>query len=161
MKRRLFLTGRARSGKSAMIARALERDARFAGGYVVIFGGFMLPASELAVPEIRRRGRDELNAGIAARYLLECREKPFAVIDELGGPLLADADYYDALIRLLFAGVPIVGVLRDEGAPRAEWDELYTLLSRDPDTLILPSSGTYDTNAAGALRHWTNEYAKP
>ena len=76
MKRRLFLTGRAGSGKSAMIARALERDARFAGGYVVISGGFMLPASELAVPEIRRRGRDELNAGIAAQYLLECRKSP-------------------------------------------------------------------------------------
>lgn len=161
MKRRLFLTGSAKTGKSAMLAQTLERDARFAGGYVVLAGGLMLPASELAVPALRRRGRERLDARRAAQYLLECRAKPFAVIDELGGELLGDADYYDALIRLLFAGVPIAGVLRGEGAPRTEWDELYALLSRDPDTLILPMSGVYDINAAGALRHWTSEYAKP
>ena len=74
---------------------------------------------------------------------------------------LADADYYDALIRLLFSGKPMVGVLRADGAPPWEWEELHGLLARDPDTLILHTTGIYDINAAGALRHWTNEWARP
>ena len=74
--------------------------------------------------------------------------------------LLSDPDYYDALIRLLFAAVPIVGVLRRDGVPDGEWEELYALLARDPDTLILRTTGKYDINASGALRHWTLEWAK-
>ncbi len=160
MKRRLLLTGAPGAGKSLMIERALGTQAKFAGGYAVLPGGILLPAAELAVPGMRRRGREEYSHALAARYLAGSRTKPFAVFDELGGAALADADYYDALIRLLFAAVPIVGVLRREGAPGAEWEELYSLLSRDPDTLILPTTGKYDINASGALRHWTLEWAK-
>ena len=29
----------------------------------------------------------------------------------------------------------------------------------DPDTLVLETTGRYDFNAEGALRHWTEEYA--
>ena len=159
MKRRLLLTGPAGSGKSEMIERALLAQARFAGGYAVLPGGMLLPASELAVPKLRRRGREEYSHALAARCIREAAGRPFAVFDELGGASLADADYYDALIRLLFAAVPMVGVLRRDGAPGDEWDELYALLSRDPDTLILPTTGRYDINAAGALRHWTLEWA--
>ena len=125
MKRRLLLTGAPGTGKSALIERALGRDARFAGGYAVLPGALLLTA------------------------------------EELGGAALADADYYDALIRLLFSGKPMVGVLRADGAPPWEWEELHGLLARDPDTLILHTTGIYDINAAGALRHWTNEWARP
>ena len=52
-------------------------------------------------------------------------------------------------------------MLRHEGAPDWEWTELHSLLERDPDTLILPAAGIYDINAAGALRHWTNEWVRP
>ena len=45
-------------GKSLMIERALGAQAKFAGGYAVLPGGMILPASELAVPNIRRRGRE-------------------------------------------------------------------------------------------------------
>mgnify|MGYP005774557765 FL=1 len=161
MKRRLLLTGAPGTGKSALIERALGAEARFAGGYAVLSGGLILPAGELAVPNIRRRGREPFSAAYAARLLREGREKPFVIADELGGPALGDADYYDALIRLLFSGRPLVGVLRREGAPDWEWTELHSLLGRDPDTLILPAAGIYDINAAGALRHWTNEWARP
>lgn len=159
MKRRLFLTGAPGTGKSVMLAHALEGAARHSGGYFVLPGGVMLPASELAVPNIRRRGRETFTAAAAAAELAAARAKPFAVFDELGGAALGDAEYYDELVRLLFAGVPMVGVLRREGAPECEWEELYSLLEHDPDTLILPTTGRYDVNAAGALRHWALEWA--
>lgn len=159
MKRRLLLTGAPGSGKSAQLARALDAQARFAGGYAVLPGGMILPAAELAVPNIRRRGREPYSHELAAKYITEARRAPFAVFDELGGAALGCPDYYDALIRLLFAAVPIVGVLRSEGAPQGEWEELYSLLAHDPDTLILPTTGKYDLNASGALRHWTLEWA--
>ena len=160
MKRRLLLTGAPGVGKSLMIERALGAQAKFAGGYAVLPGGIILPASELAVPNIRRRGREAYSHTLAANYVAGARMKPFAVFDELGGAALSDADYYDALIRLLFAAVPIVGVLRQDGAPDGEWEDLYALLARDPDTLILRTTGKYDINASGALRHWTLEWAK-
>ena len=74
-----------------------------------------------------------------------------------GGEALADADYYEALVALLFAATPLIGVLRER--PHGEGAELYSLLGRDPDTLILPTTGSYDINAAGALRHWTRDWA--
>ena len=119
------------------------------------------PAGELAEPNIRRRGREPFSAGAAAAHFKAAAAKPFVIADELGGAALADADYYDALIRLLFSGKPLVGVLRADGAPPWEWEELHGLLARDPDTLILHTTGIYDINAAGALRHWTNEWARP
>lgn len=159
MKRRLFLTGAPGTGKSVMLARSLDASARFAGGYIVLPGGVMLPAAELAVPNIRRRGREMFTVAAAAAQLAGARAKPFAVFDELGGAALGDVEYYDELVRLLFAGVPMLGVLRREGAPESEWGELYSLLDHDPDTLILPTTGKYDINAAGALRHWSLEWA--
>lgn len=161
MRRRLLLTGAPGIGKSALLAAAVGTDAKFAGGYAVEQNGLILPAAELAQPAARRRGREPFTAGRAAEYLIAAREKPFVIADELGGASLADAEYYEALIRLLFSGVPIAGVLRGSGAPQDEWEELHALLARDPDTLILHTSGRYDINASGALRHWTNEWAKP
>ena len=159
MRRRLLLTGRARCGKSGLIASALGGDARRAGGFIVLSDGALLPAAQLALPEPRRRGREPFSARLAAEYLRAAGTAPFAVFDELGGAALADADYYEALIALLFSGTPLAGVLRRDGAPAAEWELLYGLLAADPDTLLLPTSGAYDINAAGALRHWAGEWA--
>lgn len=157
MKRRLLLTGAPGCGKSALISAALAGLCRDAGGFVVLPGRMMLPARELDEPGARRRGREPFSAGRAAGYLREAKAAPFAVFDELGGEALADADYYEALVALLFAATPLIGVLRER--PHGEGAELYSLLGRDPDTLILPTTGSYDINAAGALRHWTRDWA--
>ena len=76
MKRRLLLTGAPGIGKSALIERALGRDARFAGGYAVLPGALLLPAEELAVPNIRRRGREPFSAGAAAAHFKAAAAKP-------------------------------------------------------------------------------------
>ena len=81
-----------------------------------------------------------------------------AEIDEAAAVIIASDEHIDTS---RFSGKPLVGVLRADGAPPWEWEELHGLLARDPDTLILHTTGIYDINAAGALRHWTNEWARP
>ena len=144
------------------VTAALGASAAYAGGYVLLPGARLLPAEALALPEIYRRGRAvEYTPRAAAGMLDAAREAGFAVADELGGPALADAGYYDAAMRLLFAGTPAVGVLRTADAPEAELRELLGALEKDADTLILQTGGAWDINACGALRHWAAEYALP
>lgn len=81
-------------------------------------------------------------------------------------------DFYEALTRFFFSGVPCVGVLKalpgaEELRRRVQLPseyldaarELHELLASDPDTLLLETTGRYDANAEGALRHWAEEYA--
>ena len=74
----------------------------------------------------------------------------------LGGAELAEPELYEALVRFLFSGTPCCGVL--EPPAGEEGLTLRELLAGDPDTMLLETSGKYDANAEGALRHWAEEY---
>jgi hypothetical protein len=108
----------------------------------------------------------------AARLLTEAAAKPFAVIDEFGGYELLVPEFSGALSAFLKSGIPCVGVLKAPaaalelharvGLPPAYLSAaqaLHAALTADPDTVILETSGRYDTGAEDALRAWTEEYA--
>ena len=158
MRRRLFLTGPEACGKTRLIEEAAGSDLRRAGGLVLRH----VPAGlEIASPagwerRIFSAPGPELAAHCAA-LLGEAARAQFAVIDGLGGAELAESELYEALVRFLFAGTPCVGAL--EPPVNREGRELRELLEGDPDTMLLETSGRYDINAEGALRHWVAEYA--
>ncbi len=186
MKRRLLLTGPIGCGKSTLIANALGGAIRHAGGFLTLrviehgrLAGFDL-APACGGPRERFLSfgeggavRDERPFAVTAPALLkEAQKKKFALLDEIGGFELLCPDFYEALTRFFFSGTPCVGVLK--ALPSAEEltrrvdlppeyleaaSELHGLLASDPDTLILETTGRYDFNAEGALRHWTEEYA--
>ena len=70
--------------------------------------------------------------------------------------LFYEPELYEALVRFLFSGTPCCGVL--EPPAGEEGLTLRELLAGDPDTMLLETSGKYDANAEGALRHWAEEY---
>lgn len=187
MRRRLFLTGPIGCGKSTLIANALGSLVRRAGGFLTlrVTEGGRLAGFDLAAPcgEPRERFLTFGEAGGSVRderpftrtapaLLREAEGRGFAVLDEIGGFELLYPDFYEALTRFLFSGTPCVGVLKaPPGAaellrrvqlPPEYLDAARTLrelLAADPDTLLLETTGRYDTNAEGALRHWAEEYA--
>lgn len=186
MKRRLLLTGPIGCGKSTLISNALGGAVRNAGGFVTLraIEGGRLAGFDLAPAGGRPRERflsfgeggavrDERPFTVTAPALLaEAAKKKFALLDEIGGFELLYPDFYEALTRFLFSGTPCVGVLKalpsaGELSRRvnlppeylASAAELRELLEADPDTLVLETTGRYDFNAEGALRHWTAEYA--
>ena len=130
-------------------------------GTVFNFGGGKLKAEIIEVLEDGNR---------IAKF--SCEGSFYAVLDEIGGFELLCPDFYEALTRFFFSGTPCVGVLKalpsaEELTRRVDLPpeyleaayELHGLLASDPDTLILETTGRYDFNAEGALRHWTEEYA--
>ncbi len=186
MKRRLLLTGPIGCGKSTLIINALGSAIRDAGGFLTLrviedgrLAGFDLCSTDGRVRErflsFSEAGsiRDERPFAVTAPALLRlAQEKRFALIDEIGGFELLYPDFYEALTAFLFSGKPCVGVLKalpgaEELTRRVKLPpeymdaarELRELLENDPDTLLLETTGRYDTNAEGALRHWVEEYA--
>ncbi len=158
MRRRLFLTGPEACGKTRLIEEAVGSDLRRAGGLVLRRDGSRLEVSSPSGWE--RKGFPRPGAELAeycAERLAEAARARFAVIDGLGGAELAEPELYEALIRFLFSGTPCVGAL--ERPVNEEGEALRSILAQDPDTMLLETSGRYDINAEGALRHWAAEYA--
>lgn len=182
MKRRLFLTGPIGCGKSTAIAKALGDKITQCGGFFTrryrqphlhftlespdgllgqTFLDFANGKPVLSLDVFGNLGVALLMPqGIAAQY----------VMDEIGGIELLNPDFFAALDELLNRDVPILGVLKGEGAAGALIESLglaeeYTIaaarlrnrLESDADTLVY-QCGQYDERALLLARQWVEEY---
>lgn len=189
MKKKLFLTGPDRCGKSKMIRQALGDQIRHAGGFVTIrrrdeegnvLGFDLAPADGSGQPErfLDLTGKRPLThlevfSQTGKRLVTQAENRAFAVLDELGGVELLDDGFVRALVRLLRGDMPCIGVLRSAGDAgrtvgvmglnlRYELARrvLYDYLSKDPNTLVIETTGTDDEEALELVRQWVEEYAK-
>ena len=145
MKRHLFLTGPACSGKSALLREALGEKLLLAGGYCTamdladdgaLLGCSLFPAAAAggAVGFERERFLDlstfppqhdnEVFRTTGVRLLEESTWYPYAVIDEFGGFDLIIPQFRKALETFLSLNLPVIGVVKD----KADSDQLRQLL---------------------------------
>ena len=132
MKKHLFLTAPAGSGKSACIRGALGAQLLCAGGFVTEHqwdgegrllrssllptaatggaeGFSPLPYLDLSAPTPRHD--NEVFRGEGVKLLREAAYYPFAVLDAIGGFELLIPQFREALADLLSSDVPLLGVL--------------------------------------------------
>ena len=189
MKPRLFLTGPSGIGKSTMISRELGERIRRAGGFLTVrdrngegqVTGFDIYSADGYGPRDRfldltgERPRMDLEvfSGVGLDYLRRAGERPFAVLDEIGGVELLNDRFMDELARYLRGSQPCIGVMKGPG-PAGKLVEmmgltvryelarraLYEHLRTDPDTLLLETNGRDDETALNAVREWVAQYAR-
>jgi nucleoside-triphosphatase THEP1 len=106
-------------------------------------------------------------------YLHRATERPFAVLDEIGGVELLNDRFMDELARYLGGSQPCIGVMKGPG-PAGKLVEmmgltvryelarraLYDHLACDPNTMILEVTAREDEKALTAVREWAEEYAQ-
>ena len=188
MKPRLFLTGPSGIGKSTMISRELGERIRRAGGFLTVrdrneegrVTGFDIYSADGYGPRDRfldmtgERPRVDLEvfSGAGLDYLRRAEERPFAVLDEIGGVELLNNAFMDELARYLRSGHPCIGVMKGPG-PAGKLVEMMGLtvryelarralfehLRNDPNTLLLEVNGREDETARNAVRDWVEQYA--
>lgn len=188
MKKKLFLTGPDRSGKSDMIHSALGEHIRRAGGFVTIrerdeqgnvLSFDLMPADGSDHPERfwelvngKPMSRMEVFAQSGTRLLRQGANQPFVVLDELGGVELLDYAFVRALVQLLKSDTPCIGVLKGPGAGRMVGvmglnlryelarRVLHEHLTQDPDVEVIHTTGLGDERAMEKVARWVEEYAK-
>lgn len=189
MKKKLFLTGPDRCGKSEMIREELGELHRYAGGFVTVRQrdeqgnvlGFDLAAADGSGGRERFLDlsgklpvtRLEVFSQTGTRLLDQAEGRSYAVLDELGGVELLDDRFVRALVRLLRGDTPCVGVLRSAGdAGRAVGvmgldlryelarRVLYEHLKKDPEVMVLETTGKDDPKARALVAQWVEQYAK-
>ncbi len=145
MKKHLFLTGPACSGKSALLRETLGEMLLQAGGYCTamdladdgaLLGCSLFPAAAAGgASEFKRerfldfstfppRHDNEVFRTTGVRLLEESSWYPFAVIDEFGGFDLIIPQFRKALETFLSSELPVIGVVKD----KADSDQLRQLL---------------------------------
>ena len=189
MKPRLFLTGPSGIGKSTMISRELGERIRRAGGFLTVrdrneegrVTGFDIYSADGYGPRDRfldmtgERPRVDLEvfSGAGLDYLRRAEERPFAVLDEIGGVELLNDRFMDELARYLGGSQPCIGVMKGPG-PAGKLVEmmgltvryelarraLYDHLADDPNTMLLEVTDREDEKALTAVREWAEEYAQ-
>lgn len=133
MKRHVFLSGPAFSGKSRLIRKLLGPGLQNAGGFCTelcaaadgsILGCAMMPAAMaggveglekelfLDMRSFPPEHDSEVFRNLGVRLLEESQWYPFAVLDEIGGIDLIIPEFRVALDRLLASDLPILGVLK-------------------------------------------------
>lgn len=189
MKRKLFLTGPDRCGKSDMIHRTLGDRMGSAGGFVTIrtldgngnIQSFDLKAADgsgqpgrfLEFGGVEPVTRLEVFSQMGTRLLRQGAHRPFVVLDELGGVELLDDGFVRALVKLLRGDTPCIGVMKGSGPAgkvvgmmglnlRYELARraLYDFLMQDPDTLVVQTTGKDDPEVLALVEQWAEEYAR-
>ena len=189
MKPRLFLTGPSGIGKSTMISRELGERIRRAGGFLTVRDrneegrviGFDIYSADGYGPRDRfldltgERPRVDLEvfSGVGLDYLRRAEERPFAMLDEIGGVELLNDRFMDELARYLGGSQPCIGVMKGPG-PAGKLVEMMGLtvryelarralhehLRNDPNTHLVEVTGWDDIQAQDAVRDWVREYAE-
>ena len=188
MKKKLFLTGPDRSGKSDMIHNALGERILRAGGFVTIrerdekgkvrsfdlmsADGSGQPERFLEFVNGKPVSRLEVFSQTGTRLLRQAENRPFVVLDELGGVELLDDSFVHALAQLLQSDKPCIGVLKGPGAGKTvgvmglnlryelAWRVLRDRLMKDPDTTVIQTTGLGDEKALAQVKQWVDTYAK-
>ena len=189
MKPRLFLTGPSGCGKSTMIGRELGERVRHAGGFRTVrsrdehgrVSGFDILSADGYGPRDRfldltaehPRIDLEVFSGVGLDYLRRAQERPFAVMDEIGGVELLNDRFMNELARYLNGSHPCIGVMKGPG-PAGKMVEMMGLtvryelarralfehLRNDPNTLLLEMNSRDDLQVLDAVREWVAQYAR-
>ena len=189
MKPRLFLTGPSGFGKSSMIRRELGELVHRAGGFCTCrsrdengtIQGFELHSADgysprdlfLDLSGAQPRIDLEIFDRVGLDYLRGAPERPFAVLDEIGGVELLNDRFMDELARYLSGSHPCIGVMKGAG-PAGTLVEMMGLtvryelarralfehLRNDPGTHLLEMTCPDDPNALSAVREWVAQYAR-
>ena len=133
MRRHLFLSGPAFSGKSLLIREQLGRNLQNAGGFCTelckapdgsLLGCAMIPTAAaggvegleqelfLDMRSFPPAHDSEVFCSLGVRLLEEAAWYPFAVLDEVGGIDLIIPQFRNALDNLLDSKLPILGVVK-------------------------------------------------
>ena len=188
MKPRLFLTGPSGYGKSSMIRQELGGRIHRAGGFFTCRKrddsgtvlGFEIHSADgygprdlfLDLSGERPRIDLEIFDQVGLDYLHRATERPFAVLDEIGGVELLNDRFMDELARYLGGTQPCIGVMKGAG-PAGTLVEMMGLtvryelarralfehLRQDPNTELLEIAAPGDPNALAAVREWVAAYA--
>ena len=189
MKPRLFILGPSGCGKSTAIRLELGDRFRRAGGFTTCrdrdengkVSSFVMQSADGYGPRDRfldlkaepPRIDLELFDRVGVDYLRRAGERPFAVLDELGGVELLNESFMDELGRYFSGTHPCIGTMRS-GGPAGKLVEmmgltvryelarraLYEHLRTAPDTRLLETNGRDDETALNAVREWVAQYAR-
>ena len=121
MKRHLFLTGSIGCGKSTAITVALGEKITQCGGFLTRryrdpYLHFTLESPDGNVKSTFldfASGKPEVDLAVFSKNYLRGET---LVLDEIGGIELLDPEFASALEAVLSSGIPILGVLKGEGA---------------------------------------------
>ena len=189
MRRRLFLAGPDECGKSEMIQQALGNLMGQAGGFITVRErdeqGNIVGYDMVAADGSGQSGRFlenvngkpvthlEVFSHVGAKLLKHAQDKPFAVLDELGGAELLDDSFVQSLVQLIKTKTPCIGVVKGLGQPgkavgvmglnlRYELARkvMYDFMTRDSDTMVLETTGLNDTEVMEKVHQWVAEYAQ-
>ena len=190
--RRIFLTGPIGCGKSTLIKNTLGENISVASGFVTerVFETGELKGFDIVSLGVRKnlqecsrmrfltlcgneiKKNDEAFSVFAARLLDEASERPFVIIDEIGGFELLIPEFMKAFEKFLISKTPCIGVLKslpssEKLSKTAELSteylkaakDLHLRLASEPDTEILQTFGRGDENALRKLKCWKEKYA--
>jgi len=190
--KRIFLTGPIGCGKSTLIKNVLGDSLDVAGGFLTKripeqgeLEGFDIVSPAVCEDPRRSSGvrfltfckdgakrNNDAFSGFAAGLIREAIEKPFAVIDEIGGYELLIPEFMEAFEEFLASPVPCLGVLK--ALPSSEKlsetiglsteylkvaQRFHLRLLAEAETEILETFGRGDENTRRRLKHWKEKYA--